>query len=145
MCLAMGEIERYTCAKKVTSDYYGFLFPAPTICAAVLPKYIPSSSAISLPPCSVMVSYFLQHFILFWTVTFTHPFALSLAHFTVHICGETEIYFAVCISLPYQAFLSLRKKNIDITFIFVCSFQSVSFCGLSCLDSQNRGFPLFFP
>lgn len=29
MCLAMGEIERYTCAKKVASDYYGFLFPAP--------------------------------------------------------------------------------------------------------------------
>ena len=77
-------------------------------------------------------------------LTFTHPFSLSLAHFTVHICGETEIYFAVCISLPYQAFLSLRKKNIDITFTFVCSFQSIFFCGLSRLDSENR-IPPFLP
>lgn len=76
---------------------------------------------------------------------FTHPFSLSLAHLTAGNSKEIAIHFVVGISLPYQARLSLRKENIDITFIFVCSFQSVFFsCELSGLDSKNGGSP-FLP
>lgn len=40
---------------------YYLVFPALTICATALPKYNPSPYTASLPPYSVIVSYFLLH------------------------------------------------------------------------------------